>query len=335
MSLPVSDPEGDCSTLAPCASFGNDVRCITFYPKRFWEGLDEKFQTALKWHVIHKPKNTFYETEMLVWKKFLHRNVGEDSQAGTEECLEKIPNHLVYWHNFKAGGTSVRRFLTGPRSIPHYEVDRKVFIADVEGGSKKRENLKQIVDIEKERYYHRQVARNETVAGFTFVRPPVERFFSSLAQLERMGATKFETEDAYHCFRIEDDVDAKIGCIVDIMLESQVFFNAHVYPQAYLMESWTNHSKFDSAITIADLQDMNTVVEGIQLKPVPSQNARTSREGEKASLSDLTSTTLEKICRLYEVDVLLLEALGMPETTCRPLLNELNKQKIRNSRQHE
>jgi hypothetical protein len=100
----------DCKKLAPCHVLGDDtaLTCAVFHAQRFWKAAPAQLQDDLRYQREHRPVNCWYETELL-WINKLDNATNTPYKKGT--CTGPSPDHLVYWHNFKAGGTTARQSL--------------------------------------------------------------------------------------------------------------------------------------------------------------------------------------------------------------------------------
>jgi hypothetical protein len=180
------------------------------------------------------------------------------------------------------------------------------------------------VDTLKQQAYEKQLIDSNRNLGFTFVRSPVQRFLSGLEQIERLGNNAWEVSpQALPCFDMADAV-AKVECVVDAIHETRVFFNVHIYPQAYLFDVWTKQGSYDLAIHVLDLKDMDPLFKrfkGKIIRRVRSSNTNNTR----LKLVDhlLKPKLLTKICKLYQSDLFMLEQMRMADPLCAGSLGSL------------
>jgi hypothetical protein len=319
----------DCRKLAPChvPDDDTDLRCATFYAKRFWDRAPAALREKLQFQRDNRPPNCWYETELLTF----HKTETADTKLPYPKavCNGPFPENIVYWHNFKVAGTTARHAL-GVWGFPGYESGHHIFSDQL------RELFPELtfddfevylkhVDTIKQQAYERQLSvtndgnRNY---GFTFVRSPVQRFLSGMEQVERLNDHDWEVSpESRRCMDIPHAA-TKVECVVDRIIDTGIFFNVHVYPQAYLFDTWTKRGEFDLAITVLDLKDMDPLFKRFKGRLI--QRVRESSvEGTKLNLKDkdLEPRLLVKICKLYEADLLMLKTLGMEDPLCKKALS--------------
>jgi hypothetical protein len=186
------------------------------------------------------------------------------------------------------------------------------------------------VDHVKQTIYKRQVRQVDDSVSFTFVRYPVQRFLAGLEQIERHNDNDWEvSEDARSCFdRYADDSHDKVNCVVDSLLKTRLFFHVHLYPQAYLFGSWTKQGAFDTAIAVLNLKDVDALLKRFTGEAVPRARESSTHDKLNLQVSDLHPDLLAKICRLYHIDLLLLQALGMEDPICPPAQEQLTRDRV-------
>lgn len=319
---------GNCAALAPCHVRGDDdspMKCVTFYAKRFWDAAPKQMRDELDWQRNHRPENCWYETEML---SFVRReDSAPDFPYENAVCTGPFPKHLVYWHNFKAAGTTAR-FALDYSGFPNYEEHSHFFsdklleiFPDITWDD--YELYVKNVDLYKKQIYERQRETRDPSVGFTFVRSPVQRFLSGLAQVERLNDTAWEVSvEAEECFDMLNPM-RKVECVVDSIVATGVFFNVHIYPQAYLFDSWTQQGTYDTAISVLSLKDMDPLLK--RFKGYTVERARESAASPEVIKTlherDLKADLIAKICNLYRMDILMLQTLGMEDLLCAKHVN--------------
>jgi hypothetical protein len=226
-------------------------------------------------------------------------------------------------------GTTVRHAL-GYQPIPRYDSATHIFSDELlrvfpGAAYDDFELYLDYVDHVKQTIYKRQVRQGDDSVSFTFVRYPVQRFLSGLEQIERHDDNDWEvSEDARACFdQYADDSHGKVNCVVDSLLTTRLFFNVHLYPQAYLFDSWTKQGAFDTAITVLNLKDVDALLKRFTGEAVPRARESSTQDKLNLQASDLHHDLLAKICRLYHIDLLLLQELGMKDPLCPPANQQL------------
>lgn len=334
----------DCSALAPCRvvvaaddDAADNITCVTFYAKRFWESAPTQLMDNLQWHRDRRPANCWYETELLQFTKV--DNV-TDRPYDNAVCQGPIPDTVVYWHNFKAAGTTVRHAL-GHWGFPNYDAFPKEVYSDqmhnifnnLGNTSNGLDEYLQYADEQKRQIHERQsqtnnnidndISNNNKHVGFTFVRPPVQRFLSGLEQVERLNNYDWEVSpESRPCFDISDSV-RRVECIVDHLLETRVFFNVHIYPQAYVFDAWTQRGELDLAVVVLHMKDMDPLMSRFKGEVLEHRMRNSAVDGTTIQVTEdtLEPRLLAKICKLYESDLLLLQTLGMEDEKCSNALS--------------
>jgi Sulfotransferase family len=300
-----------------------ELTCHTFYAKRFWDAAPQHLVDGLQWQRDHRPKNCWYETEILIYHK-----VEEAKQTPYKEavCEGPFPDSVVFWHNFKVAGTTARVNFGGTR-FPNYASGEHVFsnrlralFPDAEP-KENGANYLMHADIIKQQIHEDQMRNGDKSVSFTFVRSPVQRFLSGLEQIERLNNVVWEVSpEAAPCFSIEDSL-VKLECIVDRILETRVFFNVHIYPQAYLFDTWTKKGEYDLAVIVLDLKEMDPLFKRFKGKTGKRERQSTEKNTKLRLVDkDLEPNLLRKICKLYEVDLLMLKAMNMLDELCASVL---------------
>jgi hypothetical protein len=288
-----------CSKIFPCSS-NNLTKCATFYPQRFWKSqLTNEFYPDLVYQRVNRPERCWYENEFLRW---------DQSGTSDRQCTKSMPQSLVYLHNFKAGGTTVLLLPKGK----YYTVHKEHFSFSKIMERKEFEKIS--MDTMRQIYTEQQNHTRSTVP-FTFVRSTVSRFLSGIAQVEELNNPEWEiAPSARKCFEKTNAVE-KVECIVDVISETRIFFNVHLYPQSYLFDTWTNKGELDLAVTVLPLKDMDTLLQSITGQP-QIDHARRKLDATKVSKSSLPSSVVSKICNLYKVDLVMMNLLQMPDEDC-------------------
>jgi hypothetical protein len=309
----------DCAIIAPCATGNRSLyktTCYSIYPQRFWRSaIAESFAPALHWQRIHRPK-TVYENEFLQWRRLANVTV-QGGDADEDTCVNnRLPETLVYWHNFKAGGTTARATLADAEGgIPHYETERIQFGEN--NPYKEFDKLLESSFALTQELYRRQQHQPDSVVAFSFVRSPVIRFLSGLAQISRMPLETETTRGNRPCFGLKDP-NRKVQCVLRDIERTGVFFNVHLYPQAYLLDTWTGWGLLDMRITLASMHDMDAILTAVSGgRPVVKERAsNVGNRQDKILVTELAKSTVARICKVYAVDILLLQLLNMPDPLC-------------------
>jgi hypothetical protein len=110
------------------------------------------------------------------------------------------------------------------------------------------------------------------------------------------------------------DASKKVGCILDCIERTGFFFNPHIYPQAYLFDTWTDWGLLDLSLIVFDISDISAVVQILSGRK-GHVHARESKHG-KIAMDELDPALIERICKLFAVDTTLIHLLGMHDPNC-------------------
>jgi hypothetical protein len=125
------------------------------------------------------------------------------------------------------------------------------------------------------------------------------------------------TKESRPCFSIRDP-SKKVECILDCVEKTGYFFNVHIYPQAFIFDTWTDWGLLDIALILYDISDITTVMQSLsgQKGDVHARESNKDGKHDKITVDELGPALIERICRLYEVDTTLLQLLGMHDPDC-------------------
>ena len=107
-----------------------------------------------------------------------------------------------------------------------------------------------------------------------------------------------------------------VTCILDSIHFEGFFFNLHLYPQAYLMDAWTNWGLLDTAIILVHMEDdMSSVLKAVSGSPLIHHERKSGND--QIGIDELDPALVARICELYAVDVVLLQRyLGFDDPYC-------------------
>lgn len=287
-----------CARIAPCWPLLQPKNpCFDVYPQEFWR-RNQEMAPFLHWQRLNSPRK-WYENEFLTLKR-----------ASNASICREAPETLVYFHNFKAGGTTAHKVFH--RGLPGYNVEQEHY-GDTE---KAKQFMKRSFDFAQQ-IYNTQQEHSKTVEVFTFVRHPVKRFLSGLAQIGRMNIRAETIDEASRkCFSLSGE--ALIVCVLDYIEDRNVFFNVHIYPQSYLMDTWSNWGLLDIRITVAHMDDMDALFTAL-MQGENVQHARESNANgvhDKTGISELSNSTIARICQAYRADLMLLQLMNFSDPLC-------------------
>ena len=94
------------------------------------------------------------------------------------------------------------------------------------------------------------------------------------------------------------------------------FFDPHLLPQSHAMDFWTNWGLTDPEVIVASLDDMDRILAAMKGDNVKRAVLNSRQSDEKKSTDELNDEIVQRLCRMYEVDLVLLEELGLTDPNC-------------------
>jgi hypothetical protein len=278
-------------------SLRNSTTYYTFYPKRFMEeGPGSQFLRLYQENDLSK--RGVLSARFLVFSK---RKKNRKNKG--DRC------ELVYFHIHKNGGTTVDRHVP-LRSYKYFSNQ------ELEWG---HEPFEQACHSVMTRVYQKQQQKDESVETFTFLRDPVLRFLSSLSQVLTLHGSLLK-RGFYPCNErntSEDLVDCILGKFES---NGHSFLDTHFAPQSF--ELYKHVMGFDIAISVIDLSEIGNVLGGLGAQNIIKKERSVAggviKNVPQFRLTEdlLTSDVIRRICKIYEMDVLMLEQVGVTKTNC-------------------
>lgn len=173
--------------------------------------------------------------------------------------------------------------------------------------------------------YESQNRRNDgqqekQIHMFAFLRDPLDRFLSSLGQV-LMGQKALLRKRLEPCHNSLTTADL-IACVLHKMESTSSFLDEHFAPQSY--ELYIGMLGLNLSIDVMDLSLLSQVV--VQLGGSRDHVHENSAVGTidnypqyRLTPASLTREFQERICQLYEADVLMIEQTGVTTTRCTDL----------------
>jgi hypothetical protein len=229
----------------------------------------------------------------------------------------------VYYHIHKAGGTTMFRTKFPRQKTYHHPLRSKI------GETAFRNVTKTLVG---------QVANSspDNAVLFTFVRDPATRFLSGLGQLLSMWQRVHKVEPCLAPTTIS--TPDFLHCMLDLIEnDGRNFLDPHLVPQAYELVSAVQD--FDLEMRIFDLSQLNDVLGSCGAGNKDVSKHYMSQTHDKKQWDDypnlsmsanvLTPDLLQRICKLYHVDVLMLHELGgITKTMCTMTIRRKAKNRL-------
>jgi hypothetical protein len=272
-----------------CDSFLENVTNHPFFPKRFFE------QVAMRPFLQSLQHNRDNFTDLLN-ARFLVFNL-------TDQCS------VVHYHIHKNGGTTLERHV--PLPTDNYYSKREKTLGHVAFEEACEKVMKSVYI--KQRNQQQLHPSHLDVRTFTFLRDPVPRFLSSVAQVLKLRTWHVRL---YPCY--ERNTTAQLlDCVLE-KLEQGSFLDQHLSPQSF--ELYKQIMGFDISIDVMDLSEITRVVRQLGAGKVPKERSTTGsiirRFPQFKLTSDvLTSRHINRICKIYQADVIMLKEVKI-KTVC-------------------
>jgi hypothetical protein len=166
-----------------------------------------------------------------------------------------------------------------------------------------------------------QRADSQSHAMLTIIRDPVERFLSALGQALLMKDTAKHLHEDCDKYVTSDNKLGLVECAVHLLESTTRSYSeveTHLCPQAAML-----HTKVDLRIAAIDMSNFSSLLQHL----VPGYSAHHARDRSVVTYShsqmlsslkakDLSRDLIDRICRLYQVDVKLRRDIEMPNKWC-------------------
>jgi hypothetical protein len=254
---------------------------------------------------------------------YSYNNSSNNTNTSHQSCQP------VYYHIHKNGGTSMN---LKDQQTPLLLADTYYTAQERALGRQAFENqtfsiLKRIIE-----------TAQHSMPFFTFLRDPVPRFLSSIGQalqLNRLGPCHHHHHHHHHHHAQQnnnnsrDTTEELLDCVLNQIQETKSFLDEHLEPQAF--ELYHGMMGLDLTIKVMDLPAIGRVLNQLVVGSSSSTQATTTTTtttvsrrktrsvmaGFNMSLSVLTPSLRQRICEIYQMDVLLLQQTGgVSRTIC-------------------
>lgn len=277
-----------------CDSFLSNIPSYRFYPKRFFEQGDGRPFLSV-YNLNHHNFTDILNARFLVF---------EPTSSDGTKCT------LLYYHIHKNGGTTLERHV--PLPVDNYYSKREKEL----GHGRFEMECQTIMDrVWKEQQRSMQpLAVQHSVRTFSFLRDPVPRFLSSVAQILKLRVWH---QRLYPCYE-RNTTEELLDCVLD-KLETGVFPEMHLAPQSF--ELYKQVMGNDIYIELVDLSMIGDVMQQLGAGKVTKERSTTGaliRRFPKflLTMEALDQKRIDRICTIYAADVKLLSTTKVTQTTC-------------------
>jgi hypothetical protein len=240
---------------------------------------------------------------------------------------------IVYYHIHKNGGTTLERHVP-PHVLQtdNYYSKREKALGHV-AFEEACQGIMQMVHAKQHHQQQQQYQQSPktTLQTFTFLRDPVPRFLSSVAQVLKLRVWH---KRLYPCYE-RNTTERLLDCVLHKLEESSTggsFPEMHLAPQSF--ELYKQVMGYDIHITVMDLNsEMDTVMQQLvagsaSTSTTSTVQVQTTKERATTgrvirrfprfrwTMDVLTPALIRRICKVYEADVLMLKQVGVTKTMC-------------------
>jgi hypothetical protein len=237
----------------------------------------------------------------------------------------KFHERLSFIHVHKAGGTSVYRagqhlYHSGHAEwiSHHWFFPRHDLQIDQRAYEKTKVDLKLAVRYPTKGFRtsdNNKKNEEQSHMLYAVVRDPVDRFISSIGQV--MGSRGSENDLAY-AFRaacLKDSPRETLACCLDYVEKAGYWFELHFAPQALDIHFSTLWQ--DVPVAVFGMDHLTDILEHLGHKDLKARDGNDSEYRPdfvltEMSVEDYDAKMLQQVCRLYEVDTVMLRSLNMP-----------------------
>ena len=232
-------------------------------------------------------------------------------------------------HNYKVGGTTLRD--SNKSSVPLFHRHYRMHIPSILAGQDDTAADATTPPDNQQPTF--------VIPVFSFLRDPVAKFVSGIGQVLKMN----RCEDCHRCIHKNDPVPEKnivtfMTCILDQMERNASYLDRHLSPQLFTL--YRALQGIDIYVELMNVDQVENVLVGLgaarnvsrHQDDAPSKdtgigqntaltvlNQQTKAERGydlTGGVSKLTPDIIRRICRFYEMDVILLRETQLVETIC-------------------
>lgn len=353
-----SDREWPASTVQSLVNCDlSDTKCTYFYPANFFDakcGLGKKFSKYVEQIEKKRMNGTLWNNmpsvgfptitmDRVCFDETGRRVELEDGTKSTKETdelhnigLQKnddgsrcMTERLSFLHVHKSGGSSLHAAFNAFNRSPSAQVHRHKFytpsslpIPPSEAESHHRQKAGK--SVEHATKYPTGQFNSEQHVIFALMRDPTERFISSMGQA--MGANgstanRVGPKISQACIDAESTPASTLKCVAKYVKDHTFWVELHFTPQVLDISFATLYK--DVPIAIFPFTEIKTVLDyfgkgNIQFRNGKSERYRTDKVLTDMTVDDYDDESLQIVCELYEMDVLMARSVGIEIPRCDP-----------------
>ena len=326
-----SYPNNMASSSHACSTFLPNVAKASFYPKRFFQqgGAGHPYLATLEYHQTKNRTVTILNHRFLVLN--LTTVIIPSNNNNNNNQYRPCPKQAIYYHIHKNGGTTMERHLQLPMDNFYSKRERRMG----------RHAFQQECHYVAQHVYQAQQQQQQSPGfpAFTFVRDPVPRFLSSVAQILKLRQWY---QQLYPCYEY-NTTNELLDCVLIKMETEHSIPEMHLNPQSF--ELYHYIQGYDIQVYVMDLVDINTVMDILNTPSyqpsisssssvLSTSSSSTSLQRKKKkerstmgssirrfphfrfTLDVLTPSLIQRICHFYQPDVWMIQQTNITTTLC-------------------
>jgi len=295
---------------------GVNASCMYFEPEVFFSlghpGYPYRSTVESYWNVTYSDREElFFHTIKMDVGVYAYLEWTDNATLPPNQ----LPRSMIGVHIHKCGGSTVgSTFRTAARKFPSYELtlfyghNLRAKYGNDWGPSSIELNKRAMRSIEND-----QKSGKVDNVVFSFVREPVGRFLSSVGEF-------LHSRNKKRKICLKPTTKEMLLCMIETLKTEGLQLDQHFAPASVglFMTSLLGRPKISLLPmgAIPDFRDMFGLSNTVKKSAVSS----TSYSGYNLTLSHLDQDMLTDICRLYEVDVVLMRSLGIETELCDPII---------------
>jgi hypothetical protein len=291
----------------PLACGAIPVATATFNPQFFMEyGSGRPFLALFKKQL----EQDSTRKQRLLKVRFVQYTLSSDA----ESC------HPIYYHIHKNGGSTMNIKMVGYGDDVSSKSSRITHIEtfytprEQQLGRQIFENQTMTILSQARLDQQKQQQGPTTMPIFTFLRDPISRFLSSVGQALKLNKLRACTKPLDNQ---KKDTLVLLDCILSKIQDKDSFLDEHLEPQAF--ELYHGMMGLDLNVQVMDLKSMDIILGqwlGSSRLGVSRRQTKGLVVGFNLSTALLTTELIHRICRVYQMDVLLLQETKVSTTIC-------------------